>query len=191
MATPLGTRPAGFAPSDLCVGMIAHFERDRGTCVILGDGSALRLYSICFFDERLVMDKARTAVSIRLSLIDELRAVVSREQSPVGRLFDSKRSSRAKIVEAALEVAAWFVSGGMGKQLVDTFAPEFQQRLYETDRNAFMRGAQATATFLGAELTIDAVRGIITVRPPAALENIGPGEIDPKPLVEPKTPTFH
>ena len=137
------------------------------------------------------MAKARTSVSIRLSLIDELRAVVSREPSPVSRLFDSKRSSRAKIVEAALECAAWFVSGGMGKALVDTFAPEFQQRLYETDRNAYMRGAQALATFLGAELEIDAVRGIITVRPPAALKDVATGEIDPRPLVEPKSPTFH
>ena len=138
-----------------------------------------------------IMAKARTAVSIRLSLIDELREIVSGEQSPVDRLFDSKRASRAKICECALEVAAWTVSGGMGRQLVDTFAPEYERRLYETDRAAFLRGAQATATFLGAELDIDAVRGVITVRPPAALEDIGPGEIDSRPMVEPQSPKMH
>ena len=135
--------------------------------------------------------KARMSVSIRLSLIDKLRDIVSRDQSPVSRLFDSKRASRALICDSSLEVAGWVASGEMGRQLVDTFAPEYERRLYETDRNAFLRGAQATATFLGAELDIDAVRGVITVRPPAALEDIGTGEIDPRPLVEPKSPKMH
>ena len=137
------------------------------------------------------MDKTRTAVSIRLSLIEKLRDVVSRDQSPVSRLFDSTTASRAKICEAALEVAAWVSTGGMGKQLIDTFAPEFQQRLYETDRNAFMRGAHAAANFLGAHVEIDAVRGVITVTPPAALKDVAPGEIDSRPLVEPKSPALH
>ena len=38
----------------------------------------------------------RTTVSIRLKPIDELRDIVSREQSPVSRLFDSETASRAK-----------------------------------------------------------------------------------------------
>ena len=137
------------------------------------------------------MAKARTAVSIRLSLIDELREIVSRDQSPVSRMFDSKRASRAKICECALEVAAWFACGRFRKDVADAFAPEYERRLYETDRNAFLRGAQATGTFLGAELDIDAVRGVITVTPPAALEGLGPCEIDSRPMVEPKIPIAH
>ena len=135
--------------------------------------------------------KARMSVSIRLSLIDELREIVSRDQSPVSRMFDSKRASRAKICECALEVAAWFASGGFHKDVADAFAPEYERRLYETDRAAFLRGAQATATFLGAALDIDAVRGVITVTPPAALEGVGPGEIDSRPMVEPQSPKMH
>ena len=61
------------------------------------------------------MTKARTAVSIRLSLIEKLRDIVSRDQSPVSRLFDSTTASRAKVCEAALEVAAWVSSGGNGE----------------------------------------------------------------------------
>ena len=137
------------------------------------------------------MAKARTAVSIRLSLIEELRDIVSRDQSPVSRLFDSTRASRAKICECALEVAAWVSSGGMGRELVEGYLPEFKQRLNETDRNAFLRGAQSAANFLGAHIEIDAERGIITVHPPAALGDVATGEIDSRPLVEPKTPAFH
>ena len=137
------------------------------------------------------MAKARTAVSIRLSLIEKLRDIVSRDQSPVSRLFDSKRASRAQICECALEVAEWVSSGGMGRQLVDGYEPEFKQRLRETDRNAFLRGAQSAANFLGARIEIDAERRIITVHPPAALGDVAPGEIDSRPLVEPKTPALH
>ena len=135
------------------------------------------------------MEKTRTAVSIRLSLIEKLRTIVSRDQSPVSRLFDSKTASRAKICECALEVAEWVSTGGMGKQLVETYAPEFQQRLTETDRNAFMRGAHAAASFLGAHVEIDAVRGVITITPPPpGQEDKGPGELNATPLVEPKSP---
>ena len=137
------------------------------------------------------MAKKRTAVSIRLELIDALRDIVSREQSPVSRLFDSKRASRAVICEAGLEVAAWVSSGGMGRELVEGYAPEMQQRLHETDRNAFARGVYATAKFLGAEVEIDAKRGVITIHPPDALEGVESGEIDSRPLVEPKGPTLH
>ena len=137
------------------------------------------------------MAEARTTVSIRLSLIDELRDIVSREQSPTGRLFDSKRASRAKITECALEVAAWVACGGFHKDLVDAVAPEYQERLTETDRNAFLRGAQSAAMFLGAAVEIDAVRGVITITPPAALKNVGTGEINASPMVEPKSPAFH
>ena len=135
--------------------------------------------------------KGRMSVSVRLSLIEKLRDVVGRDSSPMARMFDSKRASRAKICDSALEVAAWCVSGEFEKDMAEAFAPEFEQRLYETDRAAFMRGAQATATFLGAEMDIDAIRGVITIRPPAALKDIGPGEIDSRPLVEPKIPKTH
>ena len=135
--------------------------------------------------------KGRMSVSIRLSLIENLREIVSRDQSPVSRLFDSTRASRAQVCEAALEVASWVSTGGMGKQLVDTFAPEMQQRLHETDRNAFMRGAHSAANFLGAHVAIDAVRGVITITPPAALKDVATGEIDATPLVEPKSPRLH
>ena len=47
------------------------------------------------------MDTARAAVSIRLSLIAKLRDIVSRDQSPVSRLFDSTRASRAQVCECA------------------------------------------------------------------------------------------
>ena len=137
------------------------------------------------------MDTARTAVSIRLSKIEKLRDIVSRDQSPVSRLFDSKTASRAKICECALEVAEWVSTGEMGKQLVEGYLPEFKQRLYETDRNAFMRGAHSAANFLGANVDIDAVRGVITITPPAALKDVATGEIDATPLVEPKSPLFH
>lgn len=137
------------------------------------------------------MDTARTAVSIRLSLIEELRDIVSRDQSPVSRLFDSKRASRAQICECAIEVAAWVSSGGMGRELVEGYLPEFKQRLNETDRNAFIRGAHSAANFLGAHVEIDAERGIITIHPPAALKDVATGEIDSRPLVEPKSPAFH
>ena len=134
---------------------------------------------------------SRTAVSIRLSLIDELCDIVSREQSPVSRLFDSTRASRAKICECALEVTAWVANGGFAKDLIEGYAPEFKQRLKETDRNAFLRGAQSAANFLGAHIEIDAERGIITVHPPATLGDVATGEIDSRPLVEPKSPAFH
>ena len=138
------------------------------------------------------MDTARTAVSIRLSLIEELRDIVSRDQSPVSRLFDSKRASRAQICECALEVALWVSSGGMGRELVEGYLPEFKQRLNETDRNAFVRGAHSAANFLGAHIEIDAERGIITIHPPPpGQEDKGPGELNATPLVEPKSPAFH
>ena len=135
--------------------------------------------------------KGRMSVSIRLSLIEKLRDVVSAESTPMAVMFDSKRASKAKICDSALEVAAWCVSGEFGKDLVEAYALEFEQKLYETDRAAFMRGAQACATFLGAVISIDAVRGVITVHPPDALEDIAPGEIDSRPLVEPKIPKTH
>ena len=135
---------------------------------------------------------SRTAVSIRLSLIDELRDIVSRDQSPVSRLFDSTRASRAKICECALEVAAWVASGGFAKDLIEGYAPEFKERLKETDRNAFMRGAHSAANFLGAHVEIDAERGIITIHPPPpGLEDKGPGELNATPLVEPKIPLLN
>ena len=138
------------------------------------------------------MDTARTAVSIRLSLIEKLRTIVSRDQSPVTRLFDSTRASRAQICECALEVAEWVSAGGMGRQLVEGYLPEFKQRLNETDRNAFMRGAHAAASFLGAHVEIDAERGVITITPPPpGLEDKGPGELNATPLVEPKIPLMN
>ena len=137
------------------------------------------------------MTKARTSVSIRLSLIEKLRDIVSREQSPTGRLFDSKRASRAKICDCALEVASEVASGGFHKDLIDRWAPEFQQRLLEADQNAFARGAQAAALFLGAAVGIDAERGVITITPPAALKDVGTGEINARPMVEPKSPLLH
>ena len=79
----------------------------------------------------------------------------------------------------------------MGRQLVDTYEPEFKERLKETDRNAFMRGAHEMAKFLGAAVEVDAERRVITVTPPAALKDVAIGEIDSTPLVEPKTPAFH
>ena len=137
------------------------------------------------------MAKARTSVSIRLSLIDELRDIVSREPSPMARLFDPKRASSAVIADAALEVSAWCCSGEFGKALVKGYEPEFKERLKETDRNAFMRGAHAMAKFLGAAVEVDAERRVITVTPPAALADVAPGEIDSTPLVEPKIPAMH
>ena len=137
------------------------------------------------------MDKTRTSVSIRRDLIEKLRSAVSRHQSPVSRMFDSTRASRAQVCEAGLEVAEWVSSGGMGRQLVDTYEPEFKERLNETDRNAFMRGAREMAKFLGASVEVDAERRVITVTPPAALKDVGIGELDSTPLVEPKTPAFH
>ena len=106
------------------------------------------------------MAKGRMSVSIRLSLVDALRDIVGKDQNPVGRLFDSKRASRATICDAALEVAAWCVSGEFGKDLIDKWTPEFQQRLLEADQNAFARGAQAAAVFLGAGAEIDAARRV-------------------------------
>ena len=132
----------------------------------------------------------RVSVSIRLSLIEKLREIVSRDQSPVSRLFDSTTASRATICECACEVAAWVSSGGMGRQLVEGYEPEFKKRLLEVDQNAFARGAQAAAAFLGAGVEIDAARRIITITPPAAL-GVDAGEIDAKPMIEPKAPTLH
>ena len=137
------------------------------------------------------MPKTRTAVSIRLSLIEKLRDIVGLDPSPVTRLFNAKTASRAQICEAGLEVAAWVSSGEMGRQLVEGYLPEFKQRLNETDRNAFMRGAHSAANFLGAQVEIDAARGVITIHPPAALKDVATGEIDSRPLVEPKIPAFH
>ena len=137
------------------------------------------------------MTKARTSVSIRLSLIEKLRDIVSREQSPTGRLFDSTRASRAKICDAALEVAAWCSSGEFGKALVKGYEPEFKERLLEVDQNAYMRGATDMAKFLGAAVEVDAEGRVITVTPPAALKDVGIGELDSRPLVAPKIPVFH
>ena len=135
--------------------------------------------------------KGRMSVSIRLALIEKLRQAVSDEPSPLARLFDVKTASRAVICDSALEVAAWCCSGEFGKELVDKYAPEMQQRLLEADQNAFARGAQAAAVFLGAGAEIDAARRVITITPPAALEGVDAGEIDAKPMVEPKGPTLH
>ena len=137
------------------------------------------------------MTKERTSVSIRLSLVDALRAVVSREQSPTGRLFDSTRASRAKICDAALEVAAWCCSGEFGKALVKGYEPEFKERLSEVDKNAYMRGAADACRFLGAAVDVDAEGRVITVTPPAALGDGATGELDSRPLVAPKIPVFH
>ena len=136
------------------------------------------------------MDTARTVVSIRLSLIEKLRDIVSRDQSPMTRLFDSKRASRAQICECALEIAEWVSTGEMGKQLVDGYEPEFKQRLGDVDKNAYMRGATAMAKFLGAGVEVDAERRVVTVTPPAALKDVGIGELDARPLVEPKIPAM-
>ena len=135
--------------------------------------------------------KGRMSVSIRLALIESLRQAVSAEPSPVARLFDPKRASRATICDCALEVAAWCVSGEFGKGIVKAYRPEYERRLLEVDQNAFARGVHATATFLGAAVEVDAERKIITITPPAALKDIGPGEIDSKPLVEPQSPKMH
>ena len=94
-------------------------------------------------------------------------------------------------MSARLEVAEWVSSGGMGRQLVDGYEPEFKQRLLEVDKNAYMRGAHEMAKFLGAAVEVDAERRLITVTPPAALKDVGIGELDSTPLVEPKTPAFH
>ena len=136
------------------------------------------------------MDTARAAVSIRLSLIARLRDRASLDQSPVTRLFDSERASRAQICECALEIAEWVSSGEMGKQLVDGYEPEFKQRLREVHHEAFLQGAQSAANFLGAHLEIDAERRVITVTPPAALGDGATGEIDATPLAEPKIPAM-
>ena len=137
------------------------------------------------------MAKARMSVSIRLALIDALRAVVIREPSPMARLFDPKRASSAKICDAALEVAAWCCSGEFGKALVKGYEPEFKERLLEVDQNAYMRGATDMAKFLGAAVEVDAEGRVITVTPPAALKDVGIGELDSRPLVAPKIPVFH
>ena len=134
--------------------------------------------------------KGRMSVSIKLALINEVRQAVGEDQAPTSRLFDVKTASRATIADAALEVCAWVVSGGFARDLINRWTPEFQARLHETDRAAFLRGVHATATFLGAEVEIDAERGVITVHPPDALD-VDAGEIDPRPLVEPKSPLLH
>ena len=60
-----------------------------------------------------------------------------------------------------------------------------------SDRNAFMRGAREMAKFLGASVEVDAERRLITVTPPAALKDVGIGELDATPLVAPKIPAMH
>ena len=137
------------------------------------------------------MAKARMSVSIRLSLIAKLRAIVSREPSPMARLFDPKRASSAVIADAALEVAAWCCSGEFGKALAKGYEPEFKQRLLEVDQNAFARGVHEMAKFLGAAVEVDAERRVITVTPPSELKDVAIGEIDSRPLVEPKIPAMH
>ena len=134
--------------------------------------------------------KLRTSVSVSLKLINALREIVALEQSPVARMFDVEKAGRGKIVDCSLEVAAWVSSGGFHKDLNDRFAPEFAQRLNDTDRNAFLRGVQAAASFLGAEVEIDAERGLINIIP-ANGEDVDAGEIDPRPLIEPKAPRLH
>ena len=79
----------------------------------------------------------------------------------------------------------------ISQNLIDKWTPEFQQRLHETDRNGFLRGAYSTAKFLKAEVAIDAERGVVTIHPPAALEGVDVGEIDAKPMVEPTGPTLN
>ena len=135
--------------------------------------------------------KGRMSVSIRLALIEKLRQIVSAEPSPLARLFDPVTASRATICDSALEVAEWVCCGGFNKDLIDKWTPEFQQRLHETDRNAFLRGVYATAKFLKAEVAIDAERGVVTIHPPDALDGVDVGEIDAKPMVEPTGPTLH
>ena len=137
------------------------------------------------------MTKERTSVSIRLSLIEKLRDIVSREPSPTGRLFDSTRASRAKICDAALEVAAWCSSGEFGKDMVEAYRPEYERRLLEVDQRAFARGVHSLAKFLGAAVEVDAERRIITVTPPAALGDGATGELDSRPPVEPKITVVH
>ena len=135
--------------------------------------------------------KERMSVSVRLPLIDKLREVVGLDQSPTTRLFDVNRAGRGTICDVALEVATWCVSGGFARDLIDRWTPEFQQRLLEVDQNAFLRGAHAAAAFLGADLEIDAERGVITVHPSDATKEVGSGEINVKPMVEPKGPILH
>ena len=135
--------------------------------------------------------KGRMSVSIRLALVDALRDIVGKDQSPTARLFDSERASRAQICDAALEVAAWCVSGEFGKDMVEAYSPEYERRLLEVDRFAFIRGAAAAAKFLGAVAEIDPERGVISIHPPTEFQDVGTGEIDSKPLVEPEMPVFH
>ena len=138
----------------------------------------------------IMATKPRMSVSTSLALIDKLRSIVALEQSPVARMFDVERAGKGKIVDAALEVACWVSSGGFHKDLLGRWAPEFQQRLHDTDRNAFLRGVQSAASFLGAEVEIDAERGLINIIP-ANGEDVEAGEIDPRPLIEPKAPRLH
>ena len=135
--------------------------------------------------------KGRMSVSIRLALVDKLRATVSKDQSPTARLFDSERASKATICDSALEIADWCLTGGFAEDMVDAYAPEFQRRLSEVDRSGFARGVHALARFLGASVEVDAERGLISITPPEALEEVGTGELDSRPTVEPKIPKFH
>ena len=137
------------------------------------------------------MAVVRKTVSIRLALVDALRDIVGKDQSPTARLFDSERASRAVICERALEVAGWVASGQMYRDISDGYAPEFEQRLDMVDRTAFIRGVQAAANFLGAVAEIDPERGIITLHPPAEFQDIDIGEIDAKSPVEHKSPRLH
>ena len=94
-------------------------------------------------------------------------------------------------MSARLKSPNWCCSGEFGKDLIDKWTPEFQQRLLEADQNGYMRGAHDMAKFLGAAVEVDAEGRVITVTPPAALKDVGIGELDSTPLVEPKTPSFH
>ena len=83
-------------------------------------------------------------------------------------------------------------SGEFGNDLAEGYEPEFKKRLLEVDQNAYMPGAHtAMAKFLGAAVEVDAERRVITVTPPAALKDVGIGELDSTPLVEPKSPAMH
>ena len=135
--------------------------------------------------------KGRMSVSIRMALVDKLREIVRQEPSPVARLFDAERASRATITDSALEVASWCCSGGFGKDLIDKWMPEFQQRLLEVHEAAFLMGVREAARFLGSEVEIDTERCTITIHPPETTITDA-GEIDARPMQVPKIPTiFH
>ena len=137
------------------------------------------------------MPKTRTAVSIRLSLIEKLRDIVGLDPSPVTRLFNAKRRLAHRSVKPGWKSPLGFRAVKWGDSWSKATCLSSSNASNETDRNAFMRGAHSAANFLGAQVEIDAARGVITIHPPAALKDVATGEIDSRPLVEPKIPAFH